>query len=141
MNYTSGMVRKSLPKANRIHIAHIKLGFLDIVTNKNYSDSHRPLAPFGMKWGRSLLVRGETCLEAITDSYLISHSMLKKELKDGDKSGGSFYFGYEGYDRTLYLEYASDRMFDFHGQEVIDAIMNSLRHGNEPFKDFILDGK
>ena len=135
------MTRKRLPKANRIHIARIKLGFLDIVTNKNYSDSHRPLAPFGMKWGRGLLVRGETYLEAITDTYHASHSLLKKELKDNEKSEGTFYFGYEGYDRTLYLEYASDRMFDFHSQEVIDAIMNSLKQGGEPFKDFILDEK
>ena len=135
------MTGKKLPKANRIHIARIKLGFHGIVGNKNYSDSHRTLSPFGMKWGRGLLIRGETYLEAITGSYETSHSLLKKELKGNEKSGGTFYFGYDGYDRTLYLEYASDRMFDFHAADVMDAIMNSLKDGSEPFKDFILDNK
>jgi len=135
------MTPKVLPRANRIHIARIRVGFPDSVVNKNYPDSHRPLAPFGLKWGRGILIRGESYLEAISDTYLSSHSQLKNELKENEKSEGTFYFGYDGIEKTLYLEYASDRMFDFHAQEVIDAIMNSLKHGSEPFKDFILDGK
>lgn len=130
-------------KANRIHISHIRIGFADVVSDQNYTDSHRPLYPFGMKWGRGLLIRGKIrgkgYFEAVTESYHTSHSRLKQDLGDDETSDGTFYFGYEAATKTLYLEYASDRMFDFYNQEVIDAIMNSLKQSGEPFRDFILE--
>lgn len=128
-------------KANRVHIAHIKIGFADIVANKNYPDSHSPLDPFGMKWGRGILIRGKGYRDVIIGSYTTSHSALKNELKENESSEGTFYFGYAIAEKTLYLEYASDRMFDFHDRAVIDAIMKGLKEGAEPFNDFILDVK
>ena len=123
----------------RLRISHIKVGFEGIVRDLNYADSHQSLAPFGMKWGRGVLVRGKGYVEAVTGQYVISHSKLKTEMEEDETSAGAFYYGYSGADKTLYLEYASDRSFDFHDEEILDAIMNSLRTGSGPLRDFILE--
>lgn len=126
-------------KPNRLIIKQVKTGFSGVVFDANYTDSHRPMQPFGMKWGRGLLIKGNGYLEAVTDDYHSSHSQLKKNLDENEKSRGTFYFGYDLSTKTLYLEYASDRMFEFDDPEIIHAIMNSLKNGREPFNDFIIE--
>jgi len=127
--------------ANQKHplaIAHIQIGFAQVVTDSNYADSHQALKPFGMKWGRGMLVRGSNYLESVTGPYGCSHSALKTDLGEDESSGGSYYYGYVIETRTLYLEYASDRTFDFHDPGVLSAIMESLRHGSGPLMNFTL---
>ena len=124
---------------SRIRISHIKIGFEDVVRDFNYADSHQSLAPFGMKWGRGVLVRGKGYVEAVTGQYVISHSTLKNEMEEEETSAGAFYYGYSSADKTLYLEYASDRNFDFHDEEILDAIMDSIKTESGPLKDFILE--
>ncbi len=123
----------------RLRIRHIKIGFNGVVRNLNYADSHQPLAPFGMKWGRGVLVRGKGYIEAVTGQYVISHSSLKNEMKEDETSAGAFYYGYSGADKTLYLEYASDRNFEFHDEEILNAIMDAIKTENGPLKGFILE--
>ena len=125
--------------STRLRIRHIKIGFDSAVRDLNYADSHQPLAPFGMKWGRGILVRGKEYVEAITGEYVISHSKLKTEMQEDETSAGAFYYGYSSADKTLYLEYASDRGFDFHDEAILDAIMIALRTESGPLKDFILE--
>lgn len=117
-------------------IEHICIGFSAIVTNKNYADSHQQIWPFGTKWGRGILIKGPNYFEAYTDSYVISHSFLKESLEDNEQTAGAFYFGYNYENKTLYLEYASDRNFDFYEEKVINAIMESLQAENGPLKNF-----
>ena len=121
----------------RLVIDHIGIGFSGIVTDANYSDSHRSLSPFGLKWGRGILVRGKGYLEAVTGPYGISHSQLKTDMSGTETLEGAFYFGYDVTNKTLYLEYASVKAFDFRDEGVVDAIMNSLKQGMEPFRGFV----
>jgi hypothetical protein len=121
-----------------ILIQHIKIGFAGVVSDSNFGDSHRLLHPFGIKWGRGILVKGDGYLEAITGPYGTSHSALKNSLGEDETTAGAFYFGFDGANRTLYFEYASDRMFEFRDPGVLDAIMASLREGSGPFKGFVL---
>jgi hypothetical protein len=122
-------------RGNRIRILHIRIGFSGVVVNANYADSHQALPPFGLKWGRGILVRGPGYFEAITGPCVISHSTLKNEMEEEETSCGAFYFGYTGANKTLYLEYASDRNFDFRDEGTLDAIVNSLRSCSGPFQD------
>jgi len=127
--------------ANQKHpvaIAHIQIGFSRVVADANYADSHQSLKPFGMKWGRGMLVRGNNYLEAVTGPYGCSHSALKTELGEDESSGGSYYYGYVIETKTLYLEYASDRTFDFRDPGVLPAIMESLQHASGPLMNFTL---
>ncbi len=125
--------------ASRVRIRHIRIGFDGVVRDLNYADSHQSLAPFGMKWGRGILVRGKGYIEAVTGQYVISHSTLKTDMQEGETSAGAFYYGYSAADKSLYLEYASDRNFDFHDGEILDAIMNALRTESGPLRNFILE--
>ena len=120
-------------------ITHIKIGFDQVTRERNYADCHKSLFPFGMNWGRGLLIRGESYVDAIIGPYGTSHSRLKQELSKGEWTAGSFYFGYNQTDKGLYLDYASDRMFEFDDRGVIDAIMEALKHSNGPFRDFELE--
>lgn len=116
-------------------IDHIHIGFDGIIQNMNYADCHQTLKPFGMKWGRGILIRGDHYLDAVTGPYGMTHSMLKDDLRPGEQTEGAFYYGYNQENRTLYLEYASDNNFDFRDEKILDAIMESLRNENGPMKD------
>lgn len=124
---------------HRIEIRHIHLGFSEVVEDKNYADSHRPLVPFGLRWGRGILIQGDNYLEAVTGSYESSHSQLKQDLYKNETTGGAFYYGYEIQTQTLYLEYASDCTFDFHDNNVLKAIIDSLSQGSGAFRDLIIN--
>lgn len=128
------MRQKSVAIVNRIHI-----GFSGVVLERNFADSHRPLPPFGMKWGRGILIKGPNYLEAVTGSYGTSHSNLKNELRAEETSRGAFYYGYELQTKTLFLEFASDRTFDFQNDGVLEAIINSLKRSSGPLKDMIVE--
>lgn len=121
---------------NRLTISCIQIGFANVVPNGNYRDCHQPLKPFGMNWGRGILIRGDSYLEAATGPYGYTHSRLKKDLDEGETTAGAFYYGYSLANHCLYLEYASESMFDFRNPGVLDAIMESLRRSPGPLKGF-----
>jgi hypothetical protein len=123
-------------QSNGLIIDHIHIGFAGITQNMNYADCHRSLKPFGLKWGRGILIKGENYIDAVTGPYGISHSMLKDDLRSGEQTAGAFYYGYNQEDKTLYLEYASDNNFDFRDEKILNAIMDSLQNENGPMKDF-----
>lgn len=123
---------------NRIEIRYIHIGFADIVRDGNYADSHQPIYPFGPKWGRGVLIKGSNYIEAVVGPYGISHASLKNEMTEEEISCGEFYFGYDFAKKTLYLEYATDRTFDFKDKGYLDAIMNALKRTTGPFRDFII---
>lgn len=123
---------------SRPHVAHIKTGFSRVVSDGNYVDCHGPLEPFGEAWGRGILVRGDGYLDAIIGPFGTSHALLKKKLGTGEIARGAFYFGYDDSTRTLYLEFASDRTFNFEDDGVLDAIMGALKKQNGPLHDFVL---
>ncbi len=123
---------------NALVIEHICIGFKNIIQNTNYADCHQSLSPFGMKWGRGILIKGSNYLEAVTGPYGISHSSLKENLGKDEQTAGAFYFGFNQANKTLYLEYASDTNFDFHDEKIINAIMVSLKEENGPLKGFKL---
>lgn len=124
-----------------LFISHIVIGFTGIVDNMNYADSHQSLKPFGTRWGRGILIKGKDYIEAITGNYEITHSSLKNEIEDNENTAGAFYYGYNIENETLYLEYASDKNFDFYNENTINAIMNSLQTGNGPLKNFRISKK
>jgi len=117
-------------------IEHIRIGFDSVTTNKNYADCHQALKPFGLRWGRGILIQGTNYLEAVTGPYGTTHSHLKASLDKNEYTAGSFYYGYNSENKTLYLEYASSTKFDFHDEEILQAIMNSLKDENGPLKNF-----
>ena len=122
--------------SSRLSIQHIHIGFRDIIKNMNYADCHQALKPFGLKWGRGILIRGANYLESVTGPYGITHSSLKDEMSEDEQTAGAFYYGYNQENKTLYLEYASDGNFDFHDEKILNAIMESLKKENGPLKDF-----
>ena len=126
---------------NRLTIEHISIGFKEICKDHNFADLHKSLQPFGLKWGRGILIKGDNYIEAITGTFGITHSILKEGLKGNEHTSGAFYYGYVKDTRTLYFEYASDANFDFHDKIILDAIMDSLQRENGPLKDFKLQTK
>lgn len=126
-------------QAHRLVIKHIRIGFQAVVSNGNYADCHRSLDPFGLKWGRGILVRGEGYIEAIMGDYGTSHSSLKAEMATQEVTYGTFYYGFDGATNTLYLDYASDRTFELNEGPVLEAIMDALRNLSGPFRDFQLE--
>jgi|APHig6443717497_1056834.scaffolds.fasta_scaffold34529_3 hypothetical protein len=124
--------------SNKLAISHIRIGFHGVVLNGNYMDCHQALKPFGMCWGRGILIRGNPGFDAITCTCVDTHSRLKQELRDGETTAGAFYYGYMRATRTLYLEYASDNMFNFLDEGVLPAIMDAIRAGSGPLKDYVL---
>lgn len=125
-------------QAHRLIIKRIKIGFSSVVPNGNYADCHRALNPFGLKWGRGVLVRGDGYVEAIVGDYGTSHSALKGEMASKETSCGTFYFGFDGATNALYLDYASDRTFELTDGATLEAIMDALRALPGPFRDFEL---
>ena len=123
-------------QSNGLIIDRIHIGFDGITQNMNYADCHQSLKPFGLKWGRGILIKGSNYIEAVTGPYGITHSMLKDDLREDEQTAGAFYYGYDQENKTLYLEYASDNNFDFHDEKIINAIMEALRNENGPMKDF-----
>lgn len=126
-------------QAHRLLIKHIRVGFSNVVANGNYADCHRSLNPFGLKWGRGILVRGDGYVEAILGDYGTSHSALKGEMSSKEVSCGTFYFGFDGATDTLYFDYASDRTFELTDGPILEAIMDALRDLPGPFRDFELE--
>ena len=123
---------------SRPHVAHIKIGFSRVVSDGNYVDCHGALEPFGETWGRGILVRGNGYLDAIIGPFGTSHALLKKKLGSEETARGAFYYGFDGATRTLYLEFASDRTFNFEDDGVLDAIMGALKKQNGPLRDYVL---
>jgi hypothetical protein len=123
-------------QSNGLIIDHIHIGFDGVIKNMNYADCHQSLKPFGLKWGRGILIKGPNYIDAVTGPYGITHSMLKDDLRDGEQTEGAFYYGYYQENKTLYLEYASDNNFDFRDEKILSAIMESLRRENGPLKSF-----
>lgn len=123
---------------HRLAIARIHIGFDGIVPSGNYMDSHRSLSPFGLNWGRGILIRCDRGLEAVTSGYGGSHSRLKRELLENETTAGAFYYGYVAGTRTLCLEYASDHMFDFTDEGVLPAIMDALEQDQGPLRGYTI---
>lgn len=119
-----------------LSIEHIRIGFDSVTQNRNYADCHQSLKPFGLRWGRGILIQGSNYLEAVTGSYGTTHSNLKKSLDKNEHTAGSFYYGYNAENKTLYLEYAAHTSFDFHDEKILHAIMTSLKGENGPLKNF-----
>jgi hypothetical protein len=127
-----------IEQSHRLVISRIRIGFKDIVLNGNFMDCHQALKPFGFNWGRGVLLRDQGGLFAVTGTYGNSHSRLKRDMSDFETSAGAFYYGYVRSTRTLYLEYASDRMFDFHDEGVLPAIMEALLVDSGPLMGYVL---
>jgi len=123
-------------RSGRITIEKISIGFSGIVNNKNYRDCHRSMRPFGLKWGRGLIIKEDNYIYAVTGSYGITHSWLKEKLTKYEKTIGTFYYGYNLENKTLYLEYASDNNFEFRDKEILNAIMDAIKEDNGPLKNF-----
>jgi hypothetical protein len=124
--------------SNRLAISHIRIGFNGVVQNGNFMDCHQALKPFGMCWGRGILIHSHSGLDAITCTCVDTHSRLKQELLEDETTAGAFYYGYVRSTRTLYLEYASDNMFDFLDKDVLPAIMSAIGAGSGPLKNYVL---
>jgi hypothetical protein len=122
-----------------IRVRGIKLGFKDITNHANYTDSHTPLAPFGARWGRGVLIRKSGRHSAIVGSYGTSHAQLKRGLEPGESSVGTFYYGYDTQSRTIYFEYGSDRTFEFTSKPVLAAIMDALQYSPGFMRNFITE--
>ncbi|HNY21062.1 MAG TPA: hypothetical protein PKO22_02820 [Treponemataceae bacterium] len=124
--------------SNRLAISHIRIGFQGVVLNGNYMDCHQALKPFGLCWGRGILIHSNSGLDAITCTCVDTHSRLKQDLLEDETTAGAFYYGYMRATRTLYLEYASDNMFNFLDEGVLPAIMYAIGAGSGPLKNYVL---
>lgn len=122
-----------------IRVLGLKTGFNKVLpSGTNYTDSHATLPIFGNRWGRGVIIKSKNGLDAIIGSYGSSHAQLKKNMVPGEVSSGTFYYGFDARTKTLYLEYGSDRTFDFNNGPYLNAIMNSLKSSNGFMKNFIL---
>ena len=115
-------------------VEHIFIGFNEVTDIKNYADCHQSLYPFGLKWGRGILIKGENYMEAVTGPYGTTHSLLKTSLEKDERTAGTFYYGYRTENKTLYLEYASDNNFDFKDPKILHAIIESIKLESGPLK-------
>ena len=109
-----------------LRVANLKLGFKQVVPGVNVMDAHQSVPVFGSHWGRGILVSNRGRYDAVVGSCGTSHAELKKQMQPGESTEGTFYYGYDGRTKTLYLDYATDRTFEFNNK-TIDAIINSLR--------------
>ena len=121
-------------KRGYLSVEHILIGFKEVTDITNYADCHRSLHPFGLKWGRGILIKGSGYLEAVTGPYGTTHSQLKTSLEKDETTAGTFYYGYRMDNKTLYLEYASDNNFDFSDPKILHAIIESIRLESGPLK-------
>ncbi len=122
-------------KRGALTVEHILIGFGEVTEIKNYADCHRSLYPFGLKWGRGILIKGQDYIEAVTGPYGTSHSLLKTSLEKDERTAGTFYYGYRMENKTLYLEYASDNNFDFKDPKILYAILESIKLENGPLEE------
>lgn len=133
------LIKESLLLEEKLRVQNLKIGFNKILPNgTNYVDAHAQLPVFGTRWGRGVLVKSSNGYDAIVGSYGASHARLKSDLQSGETTAGTFYYGYDASSKTLYLEYGSDRTFDFNNRKCLDAIMNALKTSNGVMKDFVL---
>jgi hypothetical protein len=126
-------------KKDALTVAALEFGFNRAVEG-NYADCHQALPPFGTRWGRGILVRNPEGLDAIIGSCGSSHAQLKKSMGSDERSAGTFYYGYETGTQTLYLQYASDKTFDFQDKKTLNAILNALRRSVGPLMGFTAPG-
>lgn len=126
-------------KEERLRVSNIKVGFKKIIPEGiNYVDSHSAITPFGTRWGRGLLFIYNGRLDSIICSFGGQHSELKKSLQGKGQTAGTYYWGYEPKTKTVYLEYGSDKTFDFENPKYLNVIMDTLKDSKGPLKDFIL---
>jgi hypothetical protein len=124
---------------DKLRVSKIKIGFSSVVPKSvNYTDSHSSLEPFGTRWGRGLLFIVDNKIESIICQYGGQHSELKKSLLGKYQTAGTYYWGYDTKTKTIYLEYGSDRTFDFNNEKYLSAIMDALKYSKGPLKDFII---
>ena len=109
-----------------LRVARLQLGFKQVIPGVNITDAHQSVPVFGTHWGRGLLTSYQGRFDAVVGSCGTSHAELKKQLQPGEKTEGTFYYGYDGRTKTLYLDYATDRTFEFNNK-VMGAIINALR--------------
>ena len=122
-----------------LRVMALKTGFNKVLpAGTNYVDAHAQLPVFGTRWGRGVIVKSRNGLDAIVGPYGSSHAQLKKSMQPGEATSGTFYYGYDTNTKTLYLEYGSDRTFEFNNQAYLNAIMNALKASNGVMKNFIL---
>jgi len=125
-------------QGGRLRIRHIVTGFSRVVKDGNFGETRGPLEPFGIMWGRGILLKGQGYLSAITGKYDADHAILKSRRQDGEETLGAFFFGYDSSTATLYLDYASVRTFELTDPVVLEAIMTALKNDNGPLRDFAL---
>ena len=109
-----------------LRVNGLKLGFKQLLPNVNIADAHQSVPVFGTHWGRGVLISFNGKYDAIVGSYGSSHAELKKHLERGENTEGTFYYGYDGRTKTLYLDYATDRTFEFNNKTMA-AIFNALK--------------
>ena len=116
-----------------LRVDKLSIGFSKILgPSVNYTDSHTTLPVFGTKWGRGVLVSNSNGLDAIVGSYGTSHAILKRSMESDERTAGTFYWGYDIGSKVLYLEYGSDRTFDFNNGKVLKAIVEALKTNKGP---------
>ncbi len=133
----SGMMIEEEILDEALRVSKLKLGFKDVVPNVNITDAHQSVPVFGMHWGRGILVASNGHYDAIIGSCGSSHSELKKQMEQGESTMGTFYYGYDGRTSTLYLDYATDRTFEFNNQ-TIGAIINALKSTSGFFHGMVI---
>ncbi len=69
----------------------------------NYTDSHKPMEPFGSAWGRGVVFDDGGKMRAVVTGADASHAIIKSRV--GLPVIKTIYFGFA--DDTLYLEHAS----------------------------------
>lgn len=122
-----------------LRVSSIKTGFNKVLPpGTNYVDSHVALPVFSSRWGRGVLVKSNNGLDAIIGNYGGTHAQLKKGMQPSEMSAGTFYYGFDSKTKILYLEYGSDRTFDFNDGKFLNAIMNALKLSPGPLKGFVI---
>lgn len=133
------ILKENLLLEEKLRVQSLKTGFNKILpSGTNYVDAHAQLPVFGTRWGRGVLVKSKNGYDAIIGPYGSSHSRLKSYMQSGELTAGTFYYGYDSSSKTLYLEYGSDRTFDFNNKNCLNAIMDALKTSNGVMKDFVL---
>jgi hypothetical protein len=126
INLEEGIMVKPEVLEEALRVQGLKLGFKQLLPNENFTDAHQALPIFGTHWGRGVLTSHDGHYDALVGSYGSSHAELKKHLESGERTEGTFYYGYDGHTKTLYLDYATDRTFEFNNK-TISAIVNALK--------------
>ena len=126
-------IKEEILEEDILRVNKLSIGFSKIVPEgTNYVDAHDQIPPFGTRWGRGVLTRSSSGLDAIVGSYGTSHSVLKKSMQSDEQTAGTFYWGYDTPSKVLYLEYGSDRTFDLNDGKVLRVIIESLKRNRGP---------